>query len=60
MVGWGLGWCAQSWLTIDEANILAVHCKGGKGRTGVFICSWLLFSRYPPHSPLARVLWRWG
>ena len=29
----------------DEKNIIAVHCKGGKGRSGSLCCSWLLFSK---------------
>jgi phosphatidylinositol-3,4,5-trisphosphate 3-phosphatase/dual-specificity protein phosphatase PTEN len=30
----------------DSDNCLAVHCKGGKGRTGVFICAWLIYSGF--------------
>lgn len=31
---------------VPTGNIIAVHCRGGKGRTGTFICSWLMFSRH--------------
>ena len=33
---------AKEWMDADEENIIAIHCKGGKGRTGTMICIWLI------------------
>ena len=35
---------ARDWMDADPENIIAVHCKGGKGRTGTIICTWLIES----------------
>lgn len=32
----------KEWLSADKENVIVVHCKGGKGRTGTMICVWLV------------------
>ena len=34
----------REWMAADKRNVIAVHCKGGKGRTGTIICTWLIDS----------------
>jgi len=34
---------ATKWLRRNPANVMSVHCKGGKGRTGVMIAAFLLW-----------------
>uniref|UniRef100_T1J3Y5 Phosphatidylinositol-3,4,5-trisphosphate 3-phosphatase n=1 Tax=Strigamia maritima TaxID=126957 RepID=T1J3Y5_STRMM len=34
----------RTWLDSHPLNVIAVHCKGGKGRTGTMICIWLVES----------------
>lgn len=36
----------DAWLTSDPKNIVVVHCLAGKGRTGVVIACYLLFSGF--------------
>ncbi|XP_041116190.1 phosphatidylinositol 3,4,5-trisphosphate 3-phosphatase TPTE2-like [Polyodon spathula] len=34
----------RDWMAADPRNIIAIHCKGGKGRTGTLVCAWLIDS----------------
>jgi len=34
---------AQKWLDTDPENVIAVHCKAGKGRTGTMLSAFLVY-----------------
>jgi phosphatidylinositol-3,4,5-trisphosphate 3-phosphatase/dual-specificity protein phosphatase PTEN len=37
---------AKQFLDENEQNIVAIHCKAGKGRTGTFVCCLLIYMNY--------------
>uniref|UniRef100_A0A7N0U9Q6 Uncharacterized protein n=1 Tax=Kalanchoe fedtschenkoi TaxID=63787 RepID=A0A7N0U9Q6_KALFE len=41
---------AYSWLKQDIENVVVVHCKAGMARTGLMICSLLLYLKFFPTS----------
>lgn len=35
---------AYAWQNTHEQNVLVLHCKAGKGRTGIMLCAYLIYS----------------
>eukprot|EP01063_Lacrimia_lanifica_P013791 TRINITY_DN20397_c0_g1_i1.p1 TRINITY_DN20397_c0_g1~~TRINITY_DN20397_c0_g1_i1.p1 ORF type:complete len:767 (+),score=277.05 TRINITY_DN20397_c0_g1_i1:125-2425(+) len=45
---------ADAYLKEDPRNVVVAHCKGGKGRTGMMICAYLVWSGEEPNWEAAR------
>ena len=35
----------STFLSSHKSNVVAIHCKAGKGRTGLIVCCFLLYSK---------------
>ena len=42
----------------DPSNVIAVHCKGGKGRTGMMVAAWLVRSGQFPQAQQSLAYFR--
>lgn len=38
-------WMSEQDVLVTGERVIAIHCKGGKGRTGTFCCAWFLYTR---------------
>lgn len=42
----------HAWLSIDAQNVAVVHCMAGKGRTGLMVCAYLVYTGTPVEEAL--------
>ncbi|GBP49500.1 Phosphatidylinositol 3,4,5-trisphosphate 3-phosphatase and dual-specificity protein phosphatase PTEN [Eumeta japonica] len=46
----------HDWLSKDPKNVAAVHCKAGKGRTGQYTVSFVLYCSFTGVAALSSLL----
>lgn len=51
---------AEAWLLADKRNVIIVHCKAGKGRSGSFICALLVYSGAARSAYEALMWYEWA
>lgn len=51
---------AERWLRADDNNVIAVHCKAGKGRTGCMISALLVYAGAAPSAYHALRFYEWA
>lgn len=43
----------HAFLEADDENVVAVHCKAGKGRTGLILAAYMVYAGLEPHTSAA-------
>ena len=47
------------YLSKDPDNVIAIHCNGGKGRTGTLICCYMLYIGFADSAQNAMTYYGW-
>eukprot|EP00291_Cryptomonas_curvata_P017130 CAMPEP_0172171826 /NCGR_PEP_ID=MMETSP1050-20130122/12107_1 /TAXON_ID=233186 /ORGANISM="Cryptomonas curvata, Strain CCAP979/52" /LENGTH=1269 /DNA_ID=CAMNT_0012843299 /DNA_START=441 /DNA_END=4250 /DNA_ORIENTATION=- len=52
--------CIHKFMQADPDNIVAIHCKAGKGRTGLMVVAYLIYCGFRHTAAAAREFYDWA